>query len=123
MGGVSSQYTLYEKVEIQVGYADVATGGWNASMILKNSGSSGATITHCFVNGVPVDGYNATAIVVDEFHVSFPNSGLTLESGESSIIRVYISGGAVTKLTSGTTVNIQLHSSGGMEYTKLIKLP
>lgn len=122
LGGISSQYTQHEKVEIQMGYAYVAAGGWNVSLTLKNSGSATATIQHCFVNEKPVDGFNATAIVADEIHVSFPDTGLTLGSGESAIIYVYISGGTVTKLTSGTTVNIELNSAGGMEYVKLIRL-
>ena len=40
IGGTSSQYTIFEKVEIQVGYAEVITGGWNTTLVLKNSGSS-----------------------------------------------------------------------------------
>jgi len=123
MGGISSQYTQFEKVEIQVGYADVAVAGWNTTLLLKNSGSAGATITHCSVNEVLVDGYNATSVVPDEVHVSFLDTGFTLESGESGTVNVYISGGTVTKLTSGTSVNVKLHSSGGVEYIKLIKLP
>ena len=75
------------------------------------------------MNEILVDGYGATTIVPDEVHVSFSDSGLTIESGESEIVNIYISGGAVTKLTSGTTVNVKVHSSSGIEYTKLIKLP
>jgi flagellin-like protein len=122
MGGISSQYTQFEKVEIQTGYATVITGGWNVTLQLKNSGSATATLTHAFVNEVPVDGYNATALVADEIHVSFPDTGLTLESGESGEVYALISSGTVTKLTSGTTVNIKLHSAGGMDYIKLIRL-
>jgi flagellin-like protein len=120
LGGISSQYTQFEKVEIQAGYATVATGGWNVTLNLKNSGSATATLTHCFVNDVPVDGYGATSIVVNATQVSFPATGITLESGQSGIITVYISSGLA--LTSGTTVNIRLHSSGGMDYIKLIRL-
>lgn len=122
MGGISSQYTHFEKVEIQVGYAYSVAGGWNVSLTLKNSGSATSTIQHCFVNEKPVDGFNATGIIADEIHVSFPDTGLTLESGESTTVYVYISDGTVTKLTSGTTVNIELNSAAGMEYVKLIRL-
>jgi flagellin-like protein len=122
MGGISSQYTQFEKIEIQTGYATVITGGWNVSLSLKNSGSSPSTITHCFVNEIPVDGYNASTLVNDEFHASFPDTGFTLESGESGEVYVLISSGNVTKLTSGTTVNVKLHSTGGMDYIRLIRL-
>ena len=66
MGGISSQYTQFEKVEIQTGYATVISGGWNVTLQLKNSGSATATLTHAFVNEVPVDGYNATVLTADE---------------------------------------------------------
>ena len=122
MGGISSQYTSFEKVEIQAGYSTIIAGGWNISLTLKNSGSATSTITHCFVNEVPIDGYNASVLVADEIHASFPDSGYSLDSGESGVVFVYISSGTVTKLTSGTTVNIKLHSSGGMDYIKLIRL-
>jgi flagellin-like protein len=122
MGGISSQYTQFEKVEIQTGYATVITGGWNISLQLKNSGSATTTLTHAFLNEIPVDGYNATALVADEIHVSFPDTGLSLDSGESGEVYVLVSSGTVTKLTSGTTVNVKLHSAGGMDYIKLIRL-
>ena len=47
MGGISSQYTQFEKVEIQTGYAtyDSGTENWNITLVIKNSGSADATIT------------------------------------------------------------------------------
>jgi flagellin-like protein len=126
MGGISSQYTQFEKVEIQTGYATVITGGWNVTLELKNSGSATATLTHAFLNEKPVDDYGAAAggnsTIADEIHVSFPATGLTLESGQSGTVFVLVSSGTVTQLTSGTTVNIKLHSAGGMDYIKLIRL-
>jgi hypothetical protein len=123
MGGISSQYTQFEKIEIQTGYASVVAApdpGWNVTLDLKNSGSATATITHCFINEIPVDGYGAVAIVANATHVSFPTTGVTLESGASDTVTVYIS--SAQSLTSGTTVNIKLHSAGGMDYIKLIRL-
>jgi archaeal type IV pilus assembly protein PilA len=121
MGGISSQYTQFEKVEIQTGYATAETGGWHVVMTLKNSGSAPATITHVFVNDVPVDGYAGTIIVADEIHANVPVAGLTLESGEDGSVTVYISSTA-GELSAGTTINIKLHSAGGMDYIKLIRL-
>jgi hypothetical protein len=34
-----------------------------------------------------------------------------------------IASGGTSTLSSGTTVNIKLHSAGGMDYIKLIRLP
>jgi flagellin-like protein len=124
MSGISSQYTQFEKVEIQTGYATAETGppaGWHVVMTLKNSGSAPATITHVFVNDVPVDAYAGTVIVVDKIHASVLTTGLTLESGQSGSVTVYISNTAGS-LSAGTTINIKLHSAGGMDYIKLIRL-
>ena len=120
MGGISSQYTQFEKVEIQTGYATIVTGGWNVTLDLKNSGSATATLTHAFVNEVPVDGYGAVNMTAGEIHVNFNSTGVTLNSGASTSVYVLIS--STTGLTSGTTVNIKLHSAGGMDYIKLIRL-
>ena len=63
MGGISAQYTQFEKVEISTGYSVVIAGppsGWHILMSLKNSGSATATITHVFVNDVPIKCFNLT---------------------------------------------------------------
>ncbi len=124
MGGISSQYTQFEKVEVQTGYASVTGSGWDIELTLKNSGSAVATITHVFVNEKPVDAYDAGttfgvlagAVVTD----LDGTAGLTLESGSSGTIHILITTGG--SLTAGTTVNVKLHSAGGMDYIKLIRL-
>lgn len=133
MGGISSQYTQFEKVEIQTGYATYdAAEGWTVTMSLKNSGSATATITHIFINDAPVllaaaaktgFGVGATEVGPGTIGASIPDTGLTLTAGVSSNLVVYISNAAPITLTSGTTVNIKLHSAGGMDYIKLIRLP
>ena len=126
MGGISSQYTSFEKVQISTGYSTARADGegWNITLTLKNSGSGGATITHMFVNDAPttlVDGGQDTVdtSAPEEVQCDMDDDGLTLESGESGTIMVYIPD---TYSTSGTTLNIKLHSAGGMDYIKLVKL-
>ena len=47
----------------------------------------------------------------------------SLTSGMSGTINIYISSGKATStLSPGTTVNIKLHSAGGMDYIKLTEL-
>ena len=121
MGGISSQYTQFEKVEIQTGYATAATGGWNLTMTVKNSGSADATITHIFVNDVPVTNLVASAVVAGETGADITATGLSLNAGASGTVMVYISS-TYASLSAGTTVNIKLHSAGGMDYIKLIRL-
>ena len=129
MGGISAQYTQFEKIEIQTGYSEwvedtpVGFHGWNVTLELKNTGSATSTITHVFVNDKPV------ALVtpyVDEFsagiiRTSVEEVGLLLEAGESKDMCILIDDAYAT-LSSGTTVNVKLHSAGGMDYIKLIRL-
>ena len=134
MSGISSQYTQFEKVEIQTGYATFtaevapAPAYWTITLSIKNGGSATATLTHVFVNDVPVTYGTAVGVAgtvvaeVDTTHT------LPLEPGASGEVNVWIAaGGALGDpafyLSSGTTVNVKLHSAGGMDYIKLIRLP
>jgi len=122
MGGISSQYTKFEKVEIQSGVCTVdANGNWTVALKLKNTGTATATLISIFINDVEIDTYNTTA-VAGEWTTDMTDSE-SLTSGMSSSINVYISSGKATStLSSGTTVNIKLHSAGGMDYIKLVEL-
>ncbi len=135
MSGISSQYTQFEKIEIQTGYAQTSNDGanppvvtgWVITLTIKNSGSAPSTITHVFVNDIPIvtspTQYAKTALGgAGVICTDVPTTGLTLEAGESDEILVWISAGGGSTLSAGTTVNIKLHSAGGMDYIKLIKL-
>ena len=126
MGGISSQYTQFEKVEIQTGYATSITGGWNVTMEIKNSGSAEASITHVFLNDIPISTSTLPAMTNTTLASNIDSIG-TLTAGESTTVLVYIGNAltqtGLTSLSSGTTVNIKLHSAGGMDYIKLIRLP
>jgi hypothetical protein len=58
--------------------------------------------------------------------VSFDeDAGLTLDSGEENTIKIYISYDPASKfgaLSSGTSITVRLHSSGGMDYIKIVEL-
>ncbi len=131
MGGISSQYTQFEKVEISTGYATAVDNGWNITLAVKNSGSATATLTYVFVNEIPVGIYNATGVGVGVTPVGagltgtdvIEITGLSLTAGDADTVMVYIGSGGTSTLSAGTTVNIKLHSAGGMDYIKLIKLP
>jgi len=127
MSGISSQYTQFEKVEIQTGYATSLTEGWNVTMEIKNSGSAEASLTHVFINDIPI----TVTTLPDPMETTTLASNIaslgSLTPGESATVRVYI-GNALTQsglqnLSSGTTVNIKLHSAGGLDYIKLVRLP
>ena len=133
MSGISSQYTQFEKVEIQTGYAsyDATNSIWTVTMVVKNSGSADATINMGFLNDVPCLASNyqvdATNVTATQWGVSFPSTGINLKAGASATLYIYIdnpcSGVAeLASLSAGTTVNVKLHSAGGMDYIKLIRL-
>ena len=141
MSSIAGQYTSFEKVEIQSGYAELGTGGWIITFELKNSGSAAANLMTVFVNDKPVNEYATTAgtmvfevsTSVDqkvgalETGVNFLVTGLAIDSGKTANlgttppipVKVYIGSGL---FSSGTTINVKIHSAGGMDYIKLIKL-
>jgi len=128
MGGIAGQYTKFEKVEIQSGYAtlDPATG-WTITLELKNSGSATANLIKTFVNDVPVDVSGATGlggtgsplVATGQTGSSIPDAGLPIDSGKDATVTVYIGSNL---FSSGTTINIKIHSAGGMDYIRLVEL-
>ena len=123
MGGIASQYTAFEKVEIQTAYSISITGGWRIDLTLKNSGSTTATITHVFLNEKPCDNYGASAVSPTAGETSTDlvlADGVVLAAGVTKTIKVWIASGGT--LSAGTTINLKLHSAGGMDYIKLVSL-
>ena len=127
MGGISSQYTQFEKVEIQTGYATTVTAGWHVTMEIKNSGSAETTLTHVFINDIPISDDTLPDPMLTTTLASNIATVGTLTAGQTSTVTVYIGNAqahpSLANLSSGTTVNIKLHSAGGMDYIKLIRLP
>jgi flagellin-like protein len=125
MGGIASQYTQFEKCEVQTAICTLDTfGNWKVEVKLKNSGSKTSTLTNVFVNDVEVSAYDA---VVPTAAVSTITTDMTIttpfsiKSGADDIITVWI-GLNYESLSSGTTINIKIHSAGGMDYIKLVQL-
>jgi len=123
MGGIASQYTKFEKIEIQTGYSTKVGLDWTITLELKNSGTADATLNRVFINDKPLvqANYNATGVVLGAVSTDVEYTGTTLASGaEDTKVTIWISG--TYGLTSGTTVSIKLHSAGGMDYIKLVEL-
>ncbi|RLI07311.1 hypothetical protein DRO42_08270 [Candidatus Bathyarchaeota archaeon] len=125
MGGIAGQYTQFEKVEIQTAICTVDNyGNWQVVVQLKNTGSATSTLTNVFVNEVEVSAYGASApaALVDTITTDMTTATpFQIQSGQSRQITIWI-GGNYGELSSGTTVNIKIHSAGGMDYVKLVKL-
>ncbi len=122
MGGIAGQYTKFEKVEIQSTLATIAgQGEWTVTMKLKNTGTATANLIGVFINDIEVDNY-ATGPVPAEWNTDM-NTTQAITSGDTATIQIYIDDGKPgTTLSSGTTVNIKVHSAGGMDYIKLVEL-
>jgi len=129
MGGIAGMYTKFEKVEILSAYApkDATSGYWNVTLLLKNTGSADATLLDAYVNNVPKTSWTPNILwynITGGTAYSIESTGLTIKSGQSCTLRLDISTTCTspTTLTSGTTINIKLHSAGGMDYIKLVEL-
>lgn len=132
MGGISGQYTKFEKVEISTAYStrDV-NKGWLITLDIKNSGTADSTINTVFVNDRPLNasGYEQIDFPADGLgdlvYTDIAAAGTTYSSGESGTVKVWIYNDGTTgygSLSSGTTVNVKLHSAGGMDYIRLVEL-
>lgn len=124
MSGIAGQYTNFEKVEISSAVVTVdGSGNWIVTIDVKNTGTATATIDAVFVN-------DAIVATDQEAPTAANNTLLTdlttvtpwqLTSGEPGTIIVWV-GINYSTLSSGTTVNVKLHSAAGMDYIKLVKL-
>lgn len=122
MGGIAGQYTKFEKVEIQSAVCDPVTGGWKVQMKLKNTGTATATLVGAFINNVEIDTYGSSSLDTAKWVTNMTQT-TSMTSGQSIVVDFYIGNiKSGQTLSSGTTVNIKIHSAGGMDYIKLVEL-
>jgi hypothetical protein len=124
MGGIAGQYTKFEKVEIQSAVCTNNGTFWTIEMKLKNTGTATSTLLSCFINEVEIDNYDETGPVAGAWATNINQTVTTvITSGQTVTLYFWMdSAKAGTTLTSGTTVNFKIHSSGGMDYIKLVEL-
>ncbi len=122
MGGIAGQYTKFEKVEIQSAVCtwNSTDTHWKVEMKIKNTGTAASTLISAFINEVEVENYGTDNVMTDATSANM-TATTSIESGDNIIINFYIDLGYAT-LSSGTTVNIKIHSAGGMDYIKLVEL-
>jgi len=125
--GLSTQNTMFEVIEITTAYnmleTNVTNARWKIVLGIKNTGSDAATIKEIFVNSVPVNDFGVSGggslSDASSTGTSIPPNGLTLMSGEGTIIYVWIGGDL---MSSGTSCEVSIHSEAGMDYLSLVKL-
>jgi hypothetical protein len=121
MGGITSQYTTFEKVEIQSGVCIWnSTGFWKITLKLKNSGTATSTLNSVFINDIEATTYGLDTWAIDVVTTNMTTS-TSITSGANALINIYVDLGYAS-LSAGTTVNIKVHSAGGMDYIKLLEL-
>jgi len=134
MGGITSQYTKFEKVEIQSAYAvKTVESGWTVTLQVKNTGSAASTLSSVFINERPLNstGYHGAGVAFADLAANtrvatdIPATGLVIAQGASQTVIILIGDTAPSNyasLSSGTTINVKIHSAGGMDYIKLLEL-
>jgi flagellin-like protein len=125
MSGLVATFTRFEKLEITSAYAISNGTGWNAYIIVNNTGSADATITTIMINGIPNTSWSssAAAIVSTPPYSALPCS---IPVGAGAKFEITLTKGqkiGSTTLTSGITLNIVLHSAAGKDYPASVTLP
>jgi flagellin-like protein len=115
LGGITSIFTRFEKLEITTAYAESTTGGWNITLEVKNTGTTAVTITDVLINGIPSSAYT---------EVLQNGTNVYLNTGESKVIMITIPTQADSyTFTAGQAVTVTIHTAGGQDYPKTVTLP
>ena len=129
MTGITGIFTRYEKLEVISAYA-TKTGAnqWSVVIIVKNTGSTDATIDNIFINGIPYgtlysDGAVDSSVTVDSETVQPGTEAISLGTGVQKTITFTLRKGNTYTFTSGQVVEIKLHTAAGNEYPKSVQLP
>jgi len=127
MTGIIGLFTgAVEKLEIVSATATATDGGWTITLVARNTGTTQTSVDVVFVNG-----YNATKLTCGTQTVTVtPNLPKVIKPGEEVQFTIEIASGAcsvddteVFRATSGVSLEVKLHTTGGKEYPKLLTLP
>ncbi|MCD6444986.1 DUF4352 domain-containing protein [Candidatus Bathyarchaeota archaeon] len=122
LGGITAIFTRFEKLEITSAYAtsyeDSENYNWTVKLIVKNTGTSDATIENILINNIPYTDYGTSGV---DINWSLP---ISLPTGEDVAIEIYINATAGDyTFAHGQSVTITLHTAGGQDYPKTVALP
>ncbi|RLG97174.1 DUF4352 domain-containing protein [Candidatus Bathyarchaeota archaeon] len=118
MGGITGQYTRFEKLQVQDPLTThEANGNWTLIFIVKNVGSTDATVDSVFINGKTPSQWPSSSIVAN-----ITSSGVTISSGNQAAIKVSIDDDN-SGLSSGTAIEVKFRTASGYEYPKMVTLP
>jgi flagellin-like protein len=138
MGTIAGGYTAYEQIELPTAYAlgDATlfsnAGGWNVTIELKNTGSADATIDNMFLNAIPISTYTSGTINLYAGGTQISDLsalGISVTKGSSESLNLQLQqynstdSTGVAGCTSGTRVDLKIHTAAGREYPVQVKLP
>jgi hypothetical protein len=113
--------TSFEVLEIVSARCVLNGTNWVIDVIVKNVGSNSGTLVQALVNGLEVNNY-ASPYITDQWSTNMSQSQV-LRSGEKVMVRFFLDPDRVdTSLSSGTSVELMLHSASGYDYPVLIIL-
>jgi hypothetical protein len=114
MGGMAGTYTRVEQIEIlnTLVSAHGNPNDWNVTLTVKNTGTGDSTLLSLFIT-VPYSFSNDWATNMTNTQV--------IHSGETLVIHVFLDHDRST-LSSGTFVNLNLHSADGMDFPIVVEL-
>jgi hypothetical protein len=121
LSGIIGSYTKYESIDVESASCIKNGTDWIVELTITNSGPKPATLMHAYINKFEVDVYNSS-VVPDQWSTSMAQSQL-LSSGETLLVSFYIDPDRTgSTLTSGTLVEVSIHSASGMDFPKMIIL-
>ena len=119
MGGIAGLYTRLEKVEISAVQTTInaTITGWTVEMHLKNTGSADANIDNVLINGHLISSLGTVTTTPPDIDVN----GLPVLAGRPATLKIFIEVGT-TGCSSGSTIDLKLHTAAGKEYPQMVTL-
>ena len=129
MTGIVGLFTGFEQIQITAAYVEgTHADGYNITVIVKNTGTSPATVDYIFINGRPheitSDGTLGTGGSPWDSvtAITFSEGNNVLGAGEEETITIKIKENSAD-FAPGQSVEVKIHTTGGKEYPKLVVLP
>jgi len=123
--GLVGVFTRFEKMEITAAVYDTAND--NVALLVRNTGSSPATIDGVYVNGQP----GATYTLTDDGNVIDPPTGAstcdtgtgTCDPGEYIVVQITSPPAAIGTWAHGVTYEVAIHTASGKLYPVAVLIP
>jgi len=125
MGGLATIFTRFEKIEVKSAYVIRTGTQYITTITYINTGATATSIDLITINGVPWDSYKepGSGMAISGDFVDDPTCQVGVE--KEGIITFYdkAEDPSGNRLTSGVTVTINLHTTGGKDYYTSVTLP